>query len=134
MSFLDVEGLHDEDMLIYDDDAEERVLQGPDEDMMPEGGDEDVVVLIQDAPTPGQDWANYHAADGCNCGTFEEKPCGACNKDVRRRHLCPVCHCHMHVPIEGLCEPADGIRGKSRSEDDSGDYAVFCPKHTPGRA
>ena len=47
MSFLDVEGLHDKDMLIYDDDAEERVLQGPDEDMMPEGGDEDV-------PTPGQ--------------------------------------------------------------------------------
>mgnify|MGYP000714877805 CR=1 FL=1 len=80
MSFLDVEGLHDEDMLIYDDDAEERVLQGPDEDMMPEGGDEDV-------PTPGQGWANYHAADGCKCGTFELKPCGACNKDVGRRHL-----------------------------------------------
>ena len=127
MSFLDIEGLRDEDMLIYDDDAEEGVLQGPDEDMMPEGGDEDV-------PTPGQGWANYHAADGCKCGTFELKPCGACNKDVGRRHLCPVCHCHMHVPIEGLCEPADGIRGKSQSEDDSGDYAVFCPKHTPGRA
>ena len=123
MSFLDVDGLHDEDMLVYDDDADER-----------EPRDEDVVVLIQDAPTPGQDWANYHAADGCKCGTFDEKPCGACNKDVGRRHLCPVCHCHMHVPIEGLCEPADGIRGKSQSEDDSGDYAVFCPKHTPGRA
>ena len=41
----------------------------------------------------------------------------------------------MHVPIKGLCEPAaDGIRGKSRGEDGSGDYAVFCPKHIPGRA
>ena len=126
MSFLDVDGLRDEDMLIYDDDAEEGVLQGPDEDMMPEGGDEDV-------PTPGQGWANYHAADGCKCGTFEQKPCGACNKDVGRRHLCPVCQCHMHVPIEGLCEPADGIRGKSRDREE-GDYAIFCPKHIPGRA
>ena len=134
MTFLDVEGLHDEDMLVYDDGEEEGEPRDGEEDMMPEGADEDVVVLIEDAPTPGQGWANYHAADGCNCGTFEEKPCGACNKDAGRRYLCPVCHCHMHVPIEGLCEPADGIRGKSRSEDDSGDYAVFCPKHTPGRA
>ena len=42
--------------------------------MMPEGGDEGVVVLIEDAQTPGLGWANYHAADGCKCGTFEEMP------------------------------------------------------------
>ena len=29
--------------------------------MMPEGRDEDVVELIEDAPTPGKGWANYHA-------------------------------------------------------------------------
>ena len=111
MSFLDVDGLHDEDTLVYDDDdADERDPRDGEEDMMPEGGDEDVVVLIQDAPTPGLDWANYHATDGCKCGIFEEKPCGACNKDVGRRHLCPVCHCHMHVPIEGLCEANCDLR------------------------
>ena len=68
MTFLDVEGLHDEDMLVYDDGEEEGEPRDGEEGMMPEGADEDVVVLIEDAPTPGQGWANYHAADGCNCG------------------------------------------------------------------
>ena len=36
MTFLDVEGLHDEDMLVYDDGEEEGEPRDGEEDMMPQ--------------------------------------------------------------------------------------------------